>query len=118
VRAYVEYAPPYFFGAYTSVLAAMFGDFEPPSTLQAQAPALAERVKALREKHKEVRLTPEEFVRIANWLDASCQYYPSYWGQKNLKYKESPFFRPGVTLDEAVGSQWPAALGALYAPPP
>ena len=119
VRAYVEYAPPYFFGAYTSVLAAMFGDFEPHfDSFQAQAPALAERVKALREKHKEVRLTPEEFVRIANWLDASCQYYPSYWGQKNLKYKESPFFRPGVTLDEAVGSQWPAALGALYAPQP
>jgi mono/diheme cytochrome c family protein len=115
VRAYVEYAPPYFFGAYTSVLAALFGGFEPHfDSFGASAPALAERVKALREKHKEVKLAPEEFIRVANWLDASCQYYPSYWGQKNLQHKQAPYFRPEVTFDEAVGSQWPVALRALY----
>jgi hypothetical protein len=117
VRAYVEYAPPYFFGAYTSILAAMFGTFEPHfDSYKAQAPALAERVKTLREKHKEVKLTSAEFVRIVNWLDASCQYFPSYWGQKNLTHKASPFFRPDVAFDDAVGAQWPASLRALYDP--
>ncbi len=115
VRAYVEYAPPYFFGAYTSLLAALFGGFEPHfASLGANAPALAERLKGLREKHKEVKLSPDELIRIVNWLDASCQYYPSYWGQKNLKHKESPYFRPEVSFDDAVGARWPAALRALY----
>ncbi len=119
VRAYVEYAPPYFFGAYTSVLAAMFGGFEPHfASFGAQATALAERVKALRAKHSDVKLSPEEFSRIANWLDASCQYYPSYWGQKNLKHKGSPYFRPEVAFDEAVAARWPDALRALYDPQP
>ena len=117
VRAYVEYAPPYFFGAYTSLLAAMFGGFGPHfESFGAAAPALAERLKALQAKHSEVKLAPEELRRIVNWLDASCQYYPSYWGQKNLKHSASPFFRPEVSFDDAIGSQWPASLRALYAP--
>lgn len=117
VRAYVEHAPPYFFGAYSSVLAGVFGSFEP--RFQSAGPGastLAERVKALRAKHSEVKLSKAEFVRVANWLDASCQYYPSYWGQKNLKYKESPYYRPEVSFDEAVGAPWPAALQGLYDP--
>ncbi len=119
VRAYVEYAPPYYFGAYTSLLLALFSDFEPHfESFGSKAPDLAERLKALQAKHKELKLSSAELLRIANWLDASCQYYPSYWGKKNLKHKESPYFRPEVSLDDAVGSQWPAALRALYAPSP
>ena len=118
VRAYVEYAPPYFFGAYTSLLAAMFGGFEPHfASFGAKEAALAERANVLRAKHSGVKLSPEEFIRIANWLDASCQYYPSYWGQKNLKHQASPYFRPVIAFDDAISAQWPSALNALYNPP-
>lgn len=77
---------------------------------------MAERAKVLRAKHSGVKLSPEEFVRIANWLDASCQYYPSYWGQKNLKHHASPYFRPAVAFDDAISAQWPVGLRGLYEP--
>lgn len=115
VRAFVEYSPPYYFGAYSSVLAAMFGGFEPRfEHFGTNAAKMADRVKALRVQHKDVKLSREEFIRIANWLDASCQYYGSYWGQKNLQHRQSPYFRPAVAFAEALGDQWPAALNPLY----
>ena len=52
--------------------------------------------------------------RVVNWLDGGCQYYPSYWGQKNIKYSGSGYFRPSVSFDEAVGAAYPVALKALY----
>ena len=117
VRAFVEYSPPYFFGAYTSLLAATFADFEPHfARFGAESATLAARVPALRQAHKDVKLSREEFIRIANWLDASCQYYPSYWGQKNIQFQQSPYFRPAVTFDEALSDNWPASLDPLYAP--
>ena len=117
VRGYVEYTPPYHFGACSSLLAAAFGSFTPHfESFDANAPRLAERVKALREQHKDVKLSREEFIRLINWLDANCQYYPSYWGQKNIAHRASPFFRPEVTFDEALSSQCPPALKAVYEP--
>jgi len=118
VRVFVEYTPPYFFGAYSSLLAAVFGEFEPHfDSLGASAAALAARVKPLREKHRDVKLTPAEYLCLVNWLDTSCQYYPSYWGQKNLQHRDSPFFRPKIAFEEALSPEWPAALRALYVPP-
>ena len=115
VRAFVPYAPPYAFGAYTSVLAAVFGRFEPRfEPFGGSAEAMAARVEVLRKQHKDVRLSREEFIRIVNWLDASCQYYGSYWGMKNLQHRESPYFRPQVSFAEAISVRWPAGMEALY----
>jgi Hydrazine synthase alpha subunit middle domain/NPCBM/NEW2 domain len=117
VRGYVEYTPPYYFGSYSSLLAATFGDFTPRfESFAAHAPKLAARVEALRKQHQDVKLTREEFIRLVNWLDASCQYYGSYWGQKNIEHRASPCFRPEVTFDEALSPQCPPALKAVYEP--
>lgn len=118
VRAFVEYTPPYYFGAYSSVLAAMFGDFQPHfDQFGNNAASMQARVQALHTKHKNVPLARDEFIRIANWLDASCQYYPSYWGQKNLQYRDSACFRPAVTFAEAIGTDVPANLQNIYKTP-
>ena len=117
VRGYVEYTPPYYFGSYSSLLAATFGNFAPHfESFAANAPKLAGRVEALREQHKDVKLSREEFIRIVNWLDASCQYYGSYWGRKNIAHRASPYFRPEVTFAEALSDQCPPALQADYGP--
>lgn len=115
VRSYVEYTPPYYFGAYSSVLAATFGNFEPRfEFFKNEGQRMTARVQELRKQHKDVKLSREEFVRLANWLDASCQYYPSYWGMKNVAHAESPYFRPLVQFEEALSPHWPASLNALY----
>ncbi|MDP6046656.1 MAG: hypothetical protein QGH94_11285 [Phycisphaerae bacterium] len=35
-------------------------------------------------------------------MDVGSQYYPSFWGRRNLKYKDHPNFRPKLTLEEAM----------------
>ena len=115
VRAFIAATPPRYLGAYSSILAATFGDFEPCfDHFGGAAAKMKERVKLLRAKHQDVKLTRGEFIRVANWLDASCQYYGSYWGMKNLTHRQSPYFRPEVSFAEAVSAQWPAALRKLY----
>lgn len=119
VRGFVEYTHSYHFGAYSSVLAAIFGNFEPHFVaFEANAGRMADRVKKLREQHRDVKLSPDEFVRIVNWLDSSCQYHPSYWGMKHVAHAPSPYFRPAVSFREALGDRWPTALRALYDPGP
>lgn len=117
VRGFVEYVPPYQLGAYSSVLAAIWGDFKPRFLIFGpEAGRMYDRVKALREEHRNVKLAPGEFLRIVNWLDASCQYYPSYWGMKNLAHAGTPGFRPEVAFREALAERWPASLEPLYNP--
>ena len=115
VRAFIAATPPRYLGAYSSLLAATFGNFEPCFDYYGtNAAKMTARVAELRAKHKAVKLSREEFIRVANWLDASCQYYGSYWGMKNITHRHSPYFRPEVSFAEAVSSQWPAALRGLY----
>ncbi|OGV58562.1 MAG: hypothetical protein A2283_00500 [Lentisphaerae bacterium RIFOXYA12_FULL_48_11] len=115
IRANVEYMPPYYYGAYSSILAATFGQFEPHfEQFGNNASKMSERVKALREKHKDTKLQKEEFIRIVNWLDASCQYYGSYWGMKNLSHSNSPHFRPDVRFEDALADIYPSAMRTIY----
>lgn len=118
VRGFVEYAPPYQFGACTSVLAAAFGPVEPRfAPFGTAAAAMVSRVHELRDKHQDVKLSREEFIQLVNWLDACCQYHPSYWGMKNVAHASSPYYRPVLSFREALGTEWPAALRALYDAP-
>jgi hypothetical protein len=110
-----EYKKPYFYGTYSSILAAMFDTFTPCfDGFPGQADVMQKRLVELREKHKKVVLTSYEKRQIYGWLDTSCQYYPSYWGQKNIKHKDSPFFRPEVTITDAIAPTWPARMDPLY----
>jgi hypothetical protein len=110
-----EHKNPYFYGTYSSILAAMFDTFNPCfDGFSGQADVMQKRVVELREKHKKVMLSSYEKRLIYGWLDTSCQYYPSYWGLKNIKHKDSPFFRPEVSIADAIAPTWPVRMDPLY----
>jgi len=51
----------------------------------------------------DVKLTQAEFVRLVTWVDSNAQYYGSYYGRRNIKYKGHPDFRPVPTFESASG---------------
>ena len=63
----------------------------PPRALGARASRL---MTVLLAGHYDVRLSLDERVRLATWLDANAPYYGSYFGRRNLKYRDMPDFRP------------------------
>ena len=67
----------------------------PPYTLGSHASRL---IELIREGHEDVRLTREEFIKLATWVDANAPYYGSYYGRRNIKYKDHPDFRPIPTI--------------------
>ncbi|MDF7825636.1 hypothetical protein P4B35_16535 [Pontiellaceae bacterium B12227] len=106
--ANIEYLPPYSTGSTTSLLLAIHarGRFEPRDP---QVAALARKHAMW---HRNVVLSDDEFYRIANWIDAKCQFHPSYWGRKNAEFSEHPNFRPEVTFAEATSRSIPAKIAA------
>ncbi|MDY0166547.1 MAG: hypothetical protein RBS80_08380 [Thermoguttaceae bacterium] len=60
-------------------------------------------VHILRKGHHEVELSEAEWVRLITWVDANGPYYGSYFGRRNLKYRDLPDFRPVPTLEAAWG---------------
>jgi hypothetical protein len=69
--------PPYSLGSYSSKL-----------------------VKLLDKGHYEVKMPIEDWVRLTTWIDSNGQYYGTYFGRKNIKYKDLPDFRPTPTFNE------------------
>jgi len=74
----------------------------PPKTVGSHASKL---IAKLRHGHHEVELSRAEFIKLATWVDANAQYYGSYYGRRNLKYKDHPNFRPVPTFASASGVQ-------------
>lgn len=70
----------------------------PPYSLGTHASKLR---KFLEPEHYKVALTPEERIRVTTWIDSNGQYYGSYYGRKNLRYKDHPDFRPVLTFEQA-----------------
>jgi len=66
--------------------------------VQLADPKDAARAKKLEQVHKNVRLSAEEMLRLTTWLEANGQYYGSYWGRRDLQYKDHPNFRPTPTF--------------------
>ncbi len=99
----VEYKPARSFGSHNSVLVSLLtkGKVLPQDT------KLAERARELARVHKDINLTLAERIRITNWVDTNGQYYGSYWGRRNLKYKDHPNFRPRPTFTEAISMTSP-----------
>ncbi|MBE6425170.1 MAG: hypothetical protein E7029_04140 [Planctomycetaceae bacterium] len=67
-------------------------------------------VKRLENGHYGTNLTQEEMVRLTTWIDSNCQFYGTYWGAKNLRFRELPNFRPNVTFEEAIQREVPERL--------
>jgi len=72
----------------------------PPQAVGSHASRL---VTILRRGHYDVKLSSEEFVRLATWVDANGPYYGTYFGRRNWTYKDHPDFRPTPTLRSAAG---------------
>jgi len=70
----------------------------PPKSLGSHASRL---VQLLREGHYETQLRPEQWIRLVTWVDANGPYYGSYFGRRNLIYRDLPDFRPPPQLDLA-----------------
>jgi len=72
----------------------------PPRSLGSAASPL---IALIREGHYDVKLSQEELVRMITWSDANAPYYGSYFGRRNLTYRDHPDFRPIPTLQSASG---------------
>jgi hypothetical protein len=57
------------------------------------------------EAHGDLTLSPEEILRITNFIDTNAQFYGSYYGRKGLAHKNHPNFRPTPSWESAFGSQ-------------
>jgi hypothetical protein len=51
-------------------------------------------VDLIRQGHEGVKLSRTEFIKLVTWIDSNAAYYGSYFGRRNLKYKDHPDFRP------------------------
>lgn len=99
----VDYLPARSLGSHASVLAALLSK----GHVRLTDPAQAARVEKLQPSHKDVSLTPEELLKVTNWIDTNAQYYGSYWGKRNVRYQNDADFRPRVTFDQAVSTMAP-----------
>ncbi len=99
----VHYLPSRSLGSHNSVLVSLLtkGKVLPQDT------DLVPRAKALAEVHKDINMTVADCVRITNWVDTNGQYYGSYWGRRNLRYKDHPNFRPQPTFEAAISMTSP-----------
>lgn len=59
-------------------------------------------MRHLRNGHQDVGLSAPELLKISTWIDSNCQFYGSYYGRKNIEFKDHPNFRPVPTLAQAI----------------
>ena len=101
----VHYLPAKSLGSHASVLVSMLN----PGKIKLKDPKMAEIAAKLAKKHKKIKLSKAEMVRLTTWVDCNGQYYGTYYGRKNLKYKDHPNFRPESTVEQAQGLLPPIA---------
>ncbi len=63
----------------------------PPYSLGSHVSAL---VSFLRGDHYDAKLDRSELIRVVTWIDANSPYYGTYFGRRNLRYRDLPDFRP------------------------
>jgi hypothetical protein len=66
-------------------------------------PKLAKEAARLAKIHADgkVDLPLEDMIRLQTWVEGNGQYYGSYYGRRNLQYKDHPNFRPVPTFENA-----------------
>jgi len=97
----VHYLPTRSLGSHASILGAIVsgGRTNPDRCDEIRR----KRIALMLEKHKDVKLAPEEALRVTNWIDTNCQYYGSYFGRRNVQYADHPNYRPVPTWESAIG---------------
>jgi hypothetical protein len=95
----IHYLPARSLGSHASILIAMHSK----GKVKLKNPKQAEIAAKLAKVHTEgkVNLPLEDMIRLQTWVEANGQYYGTYYGRKNLKYKDHPNFRPVPTFENA-----------------
>ncbi|MHC4200403.1 MAG: HzsA-related protein, partial [Planctomycetota bacterium] len=65
----------------------------------------------LKKGHSKVKLSQADWVKLTTFVDSNSQYYGSYYGRRNLKYKDHPNFRPVPTFAQATSTTAPLPEG-------
>jgi hypothetical protein len=92
------YLPPRSLHSHNSILGVILW----PDAVKLKEPGRNESARKLVEKHKKLKLTLAEKLKITNWMDTNGQYHGMYWGRKSLRYKGHRNFRPKPTFDRAI----------------
>jgi hypothetical protein len=100
----IIYLPAKTLGSYASVLVAMLCP-----DVRLENPEDQKRAENLAKAHAKIKLTKEEILKITNWIDTNCQYYGTYYGRKNVRYKEHPDYRTEYDAVTAVSPNPPAS---------
>ena len=77
-----------------------------PKTIGSHASKLVEIIQKGCSGSK-AKLTAEEMIKITTWIDASAQFYGSYYGRRNSQFKDHPDFRPIHTFEQAISTVSP-----------
>jgi len=59
-------------------------------------------MRMVMEGHKGVELSLEERVALSTWIDSNAQYYGTYYGKTNIRYRDDEDFRPKATVEAAL----------------
>ena len=94
-----EYLPARSLGSHASILIAIHSRGK-VKLKDPKAAEIAAKLAKVHEKGK-VNLPLEDMIRLQTWVEANGQYYGSYYGRRNLKYKDHPNFRPIPTFENA-----------------
>jgi hypothetical protein len=87
-------------------------DFEgtepvPPRTIGSHGSKLVQKLMA---GHNDIKLSQEEMLKITTWVDANAQYYGTWYGRRDLDYRDHPTFRRTPTFAEAISPKDPVAF--------
>ncbi|MDR1339967.1 MAG: hypothetical protein LBK58_07955 [Prevotellaceae bacterium] len=98
----IRYLPAKSLGSYASVLVAMFAP-----DIKLDSPEAQEKAKNLSKVHGKIKLSPEELLKISNWVDTNCQYYGTYYGRRDTIFKAHPDYRTEYDAVTAVSPNPP-----------
>jgi len=93
----VHYLPAKSLGSHASLLVAIHAK----GKVKLKNARLAEKATKLAKVHEKVKLSQAEMIRLTTWVDSNGQYYGTYYGRKNLQYKDHKNFRPVPTFATA-----------------
>ena len=93
-----HYLPPRSLGSYSCILISMLSK----GKIRLSDTEKNKRVQYLIKRHEDIELEPLELLRVSNWVDTNCQYYGSYYGRRNIKYKGHPDYRTEYDVDVAL----------------
>ncbi|VGO18079.1 HzsA-related protein [Pontiella sulfatireligans] len=110
----ISYRESYHSGSHTAPLVSVLSN----GRVTPRFPDVENIAPKLAKAHKDVKLSQAEFVAVVNWIDSFGQFYPSYWGLKNIGYKDQAFFRPEVTFEETLSAEVPKRFKKLFEDPP